>query len=145
MTNTEGPNQPLTGPPSPAPATNSHIWVLFVILVVAVVAGKILVDRTPDPYQDPFDIPVVSDVNLDVVTCTAEHGFATAKVKITVDYHMSYVGLTSEYDLEGDSLGSGVGHLTNVEPERVYRTEVRYGLDGRAKGGTCTVDVESVR
>jgi hypothetical protein len=144
MANSEGPNPPLTGPSSPAPATN-HLWVWIVLLGVVLVAGKLLVDRTSDPDQDPFDIPAVSDVNLDVVTCTAEHGFATAKVAITVDTPMSYVGLTGEYDVEGDSLGSGVGHLTNVVPDQVYRTQVRYGLDGRAGGGTCTVDVGSVR
>jgi hypothetical protein len=142
MTNTEGPNQPLTGPPSPAPAKN-HFWVWIVLLVVGLVAGKLLVECSEK--EDPFDIPAASDVNLDVVTCTAEHGFATAKVEITLDTPMSYVGLTGEYDLEGDSLGSGAGRLTNVVPEQVYRTEVRYGLDRRTTEGNCTVDVESDR
>ena len=151
MTNTEGPNQPLTGPPSPAPKTATNpsgvaMVVFLVLLVVGVVAGKLLVDRTP-VGEDPFDIPPVSvsDVNLEEVTCTAEDGFATATVEITVDTPMSYVGLTGEYHLEGESIGSGAGRLTNVVPKQVYRTEVRYGLDRRTKEGDCTVDVESVR
>lgn len=148
MTNTEGSNQPLTGPPSPAPATNPSLVGIvlgIVLLVVVSVAGKVLLDRTPAPHKDPFDIPPVSDVNFDVVTCSAEHGFATAKVEITVDTPMSYVGLTGEYHLEGESIGSGAGRLTNVVPEQVYRTEVRYGLDRRTQEGNCMVDVESVR
>jgi hypothetical protein len=117
-----------------------------VLLIVGAVVGKRLVDRTP-VGEDVFDIPV-SAVNHKVLTCTAEDGFATATVEITVDTRITYVSLTGEYHLEGESIGSGAGRLTNVVlvPKRVYQTEVRYGLDRRTtKEGNCAVEVESVR
>lgn len=120
---------------------------LGALVGLVVLAAALNTDNDPAPTTPAFTTGVTSPaVDYEVVRCDIESDtFAKAIVELTVDRPLSYVGLGGDFTTGGgQSIGQGIGNLSNVTPGRTYRTTVIYSLSGSSAGGTCHVSVDSV-
>jgi hypothetical protein len=97
------------------------------------------------PVEEEPTTDSLTGISYEVLSCSTELGYATARVEFTSDQSYSYVGFEGDYtDADGVVIGQGIGNATDVAPGQPYRIEVLISLTGGAQGGTCQVRVGDV-